>query len=181
MIHLITGGSGSGKSEYAENWLISQQKKEEKNERNDRIYIATMQPFGEEAQKRIKRHRKMREEKGFMTIECYTDLHRVMLKKNAAVLLECMSNLVANELYTDDGELCEDRFVMEKIIRGIKNLEEQTDCLAIVTNEVTADDGSYSEETKAYQSVLGKTNQELAELSDMVTEVVYGIQVEVKR
>ena len=178
MIHLITGGSGSGKSEYAENWLVEQQKDESEN---DRIYIATMQPFGEEAKKRIKRHRKMREEKGFMTIECYTDLHRVMIPKKAAVLLECMSNLVANELYTDDGELCEDRFVIEKIVKGIKHLEAQTDCLAIVTNEVTADDGSYSEETKAYQSVLGKINQELARISDMVTEVVYGMPVEVKR
>ena len=95
--------------------------------------------------------------------------------------MECMSNLVANELYTDDGELCEDRFVIEKIIKGISNLKEQTDTLVIVTNEVTADGDSYSEETKAYQSVLGKINQELAGLSDMVTEVVYGIPVEVKR
>ena len=181
MIHLITGGSGSGKSEYAENWLIEQQKNNTENEQTERIYIATMQPFGGEAQKRIKRHRKMREENGFMTIECYTDLHRVLIKKNAAVLLECMSNLVANELYTDDGELCEDRFVIEKIIKGISNLKEQTDTLVIVTNEVTADGDSYSEETKAYQSVLGKINQELAGLSDMVTEVVYGIPVEVKR
>lgn len=180
MIHLITGGSGSGKSEYAENWLIAQQKSKTENEQKERIYIATMQPFGEEAQKRIKRHRKMREEKGFMTIECYTDLHRVMIKKNTAVLLECMSNLVANELYTDDGELCEDRFVIEKIVRGIQNLKEQTDTLVIVTNEVTADGDSYSEETKAYQSVLGKINQEVAAMADLVTEVVYGMPAEVK-
>ena len=178
MIHLITGGSGSGKSEYAENWLIGQEKECVEKER---IYIATMQPFGEEAKKRIKRHRKMREAKGFLTIECYSDLHRVMIPKKAGVLLECMSNLVANELYTDDGELCEDRFVIGKIVRGIKHLEDQTDCLVIVTNEVTADGDSYSEETKAYQSVLGKINQEVAAMADMVTEVVYGMPVEVKR
>lgn len=177
MIHLITGGSGSGKSEYAENWLISQ---ECGNQNQERIYIATMQPFGEEAKKRIKRHRKMREEKGFLTIECYSDLHQVMIAKRANVLLECMSNLVANELYTDDGELCEDRFVIEKIIKGVNHLAEQTDNLVIVTNEVTADGDNYSEETRAYQQVLGKINQELANLSDKVTEVVYGLPVEVK-
>lgn len=177
MIHLITGGSGSGKSEYAENWLISQESGDYDQER---IYIATMQPFGEEAKKRIKRHRKMREEKGFLTIECYSDLHQVMIAKRANVLLECMSNLVANELYTDDGELCEDRFVIEKIIKGIDHLAEQTDNLVIVTNEVTADGDNYSKETRAYQQVLGKINQELAKISDKVTEVVYGLPVEVK-
>lgn len=177
MIHLITGGSGSGKSEYAENWLISQ---ESGKQNQERIYIATMQPFGEEAKKRIKRHRKMREEKGFLTIECYSDLHQVMIAKRANVLLECMSNLVANELYTDDGELCEDRFVIEKIIKGIDHLAEQTDNLVIVTNEVTADGDNYSEETRAYQQVLGKINQELVKISDKVTEVVYGVPVEVK-
>ena len=95
-------------------------------------------------------------------------------------MLECMSNLVANELYTDDGELCEDRFVIEKIIKGIDHLAEQTDNLVIVTNEVTADGDNYSEETRAYQQVLGKINQELAKISDKVTEVVYGLPVEVK-
>lgn len=178
MIHLITGGSGSGKSEYAENWLIEQQKESQGEER---IYIATMLPFGEEAKKRIRRHREMRKKKGFLTIECYSDLHRVMTAQKSGVLLECMSNLVANELYTDDGELCEDRFVVEKILKGVKYLRERTKCLVIVTNEVTADGDFYSEETKIYQSVLGKVNQELARLSDMVTEVVYGMPVEVKR
>ena len=28
MIHLVTGGSGSGKSEYAENWLTGRNKKD---------------------------------------------------------------------------------------------------------------------------------------------------------
>ena len=37
MVILVTGGSGSGKSEYAERLLTLLQKK-------NRIYIATMQP-----------------------------------------------------------------------------------------------------------------------------------------
>ena len=36
MIHLVTGGSGSGKSEYAENWLTGRNKKD-----GTYIYIAT--------------------------------------------------------------------------------------------------------------------------------------------
>ena len=51
MIHLVTGGSGSGKSEYAENWLTGRNKKD-----GTYIYIATMQPYTEETMKKIERH-----------------------------------------------------------------------------------------------------------------------------
>ena len=39
-------------------------------EKTDRIYIATMYPFDEESRKRVQRHRKMRQGKGFETVEC---------------------------------------------------------------------------------------------------------------
>ena len=52
-IHLITGGSASGKSAYAEAWI--------KEAAKDRplCYLATMRPWGEEARARIRRHRKL--------------------------------------------------------------------------------------------------------------------------
>ena len=62
MFTLVTGGSGSGKSEYAESLVDSW---------NDpKIYIATMMPFDEETRKKIQRHREMRRDKGFITLEC---------------------------------------------------------------------------------------------------------------
>ena len=67
MIHLVTGGSGSGKSAYAEQCILD-------FGGTRRVYIATMQPFGAEGQARIARHRKMRVAKQFSTIECYTNL-----------------------------------------------------------------------------------------------------------
>lgn len=51
MIHLVTGGSGSGKSEYAENWLTGRNKKD-----GTYIYIATMQPYTEETMKKIEKN-----------------------------------------------------------------------------------------------------------------------------
>ena len=47
MIHLVKGGSGSGKSEYAENWLTGRNKKD-----GTYIYIATMQPYTSQAESR---------------------------------------------------------------------------------------------------------------------------------
>ena len=96
MITLIIGGSGSGKSAYAEQVVMDFGDR-------DRIYIATMFPFDEESRRRIDRHRRMRAEKNFTTIECYTGLKTVEIPEGACVLLECMSNLTANEMFREDG------------------------------------------------------------------------------
>ena len=55
MILLVTGGSASGKSEYAENRAL-QMAKEGKR---PLIYLAAMMPFGKDAEKRIERHRQL--------------------------------------------------------------------------------------------------------------------------
>lgn len=179
MIHLITGGSGSGKSEYAETRLlqITSQIPGEKN----LIYLATMRPYGADAEKKIKRHHALRKGKGFDTLECYEDLQELDIPVNHGILLECMSNLTANELYDKDGKIRDEAYVMQKILIGICRLEEQTPNLVIVTCEVTADSLDYAEETKAYQRVLGQINQKLAAMADRVTEVVYGIPIDIKK
>ena len=151
MIHLVTGGSGSGKSEYAENWLTGRNKKD-----GTYIYIATMQPYTEETMKKIERHHRLRAGKGFRTLEKYTDLSELEIPKNQGILLECISNLVANELYREDGTLND-------------------------LKETNADINSYSEETEKYRECIGMVNQSLAELADIVTEVVYGIPVCIRK
>ena len=52
MLHVITGGSGSGKSAYAEGLV-------QKTGPGRRIYIATMIPYGEEGRQRVLRHRRV--------------------------------------------------------------------------------------------------------------------------
>ena len=67
MFVLITGGSGSGKSEYAEGLAL-------KLEPGKKLYLATMMVWDEEGRKRVSRHKKMREGKRFETVEIYSDL-----------------------------------------------------------------------------------------------------------
>ena len=88
MVTLITGGSGSGKSAYAESVITGFGE-------HERIYIATMYPFDEESHERIRRHRKMRGEKNFQTLECYTGLKNLQVPPGFCVLLECMAILVS--------------------------------------------------------------------------------------
>ena len=115
MLTLVTGGSGSGKSAFAEDRVLSFGDAQ-------RIYIATMHPFDEESHKRIERHQKMRAGKGFETVECYTGLKNVKLPAGCVVLLECMSNLVANEMFEEQGAHNQ---TVSEVTKGIENLLEQ--------------------------------------------------------
>ncbi|MBR5509050.1 MAG: bifunctional adenosylcobinamide kinase/adenosylcobinamide-phosphate guanylyltransferase [Lachnospiraceae bacterium] len=165
MLVLVTGGSGSGKSEFAEN-LVQQL------HRKPFLYIATMYPFDEECHKRIARHRDMRKEKQFDTLECYTGLKQADVSGYGTVLLECMSNLVANEMYQENGagEQC-----VEVVLEGIDHIQKQCEHLVIVSNEIFSDGIPYEEETERYQRYLGKINQEIARRADLTAEVVYSI------
>lgn len=174
MIHLITGGSGSGKSAYAEAWLTSY------GPSGRKVYLATMQPFGEEGRQKIRRHQKLREGKGFETVECYRNLAQAAVSKNGSILLECVSNLVANTLFRNDGTMEDPQKAYRQIIEGIRLIAKQTELLVIVTNEVHEDTDSYTLETEKYRLLLGRINQELGRMADQITEVVYGIPVPVK-
>lgn len=164
MFVLITGGSKNGKSHMAEAIVTDYRK--------PRFYIATMEPFGEEAQAAIMRHRAIRSGKGFETIEKYTDIHEILLPKNCAVLLECACNLCANEMFSK-GETNPVR----KILYGVDCLQKQAEILVIVTNQVGEDGMEYPRETMDYIKQMGELNRRLAERADCVIEAVCGIPV----
>ena len=54
MVILVIGGSGSGKSEYAESRCMQFCQ-------GEKLYIATMEPYGKEGQARIARHHRLRQ------------------------------------------------------------------------------------------------------------------------
>ena len=171
MLELVTGGSGSGKSAYAESRICEWNRQDPK----PLFYIATMYPYGEETEKKIERHRMLRKGKGFETLEWYTGLKQYLeegLLKGADVLLECMSNLVANEMYMESGAGCH---ADQAILEGIQELNQQCANLVIVTNEVFSESVQDSSEMKEYKRILGKINREIATMADQVTEVIYGI------
>lgn len=102
MLHIVYGGSASGKSSYAESFALSLQGD------GRLLYIATMYPYkwntteiDPEMMQRIERHRAMRADKGFDTVECYRHVEHIVAKRQDVLLLECMSNLLANEMYLE--------------------------------------------------------------------------------
>lgn len=173
MFALITGGSGSGKSEYAETLAVELAKKEQL----PLYYIATMVPYGEEGHRRVERHRKLRAGKGFETIECFVNLKEQELPEPGVVLLECLSNLTANEMFEENGA---GERTVEEILQGMESLRGRCVHLVTVTNDIFSDGLHYDETTEQYQRRLGILNQKLAREADRVTEVVCGIPLLVK-
>lgn len=167
MMTLVIGGAASGKSEFAEELVLQAGNK-------PRYYIATMQPFDDECRARIRRHREMRAQKQFETVECFVHLEQVTLPQKSVVLLECMSNLVANELYIPEG--AGDNAV-ESIRRGILGLRSQCEDLIIVSNEVFSGGCGYEGDTLRYMRVLAEVNRMLASQADAVYEVICGVPV----
>lgn len=165
MIQLVIGGAASGKSEFAEQLVLSA---------GDlpRYYIATMQPFDDESVRRIAKHRRMRAKKKFTTVECYTNLASVGLPERGVVLLECMSNLAANEKYSPDGA---GENALEAIADGVAALEQQCERLIIVSNEVFSGGNRYEGDTDSYLRLLAAVNRMLAARADTVVEVVCGL------
>ena len=129
MFFVVTGGSGSGKSAFAEKLTASLGE-------GRRIYIATMMCFDEEGKKRISRHRAMRADKHFETLERYTDLCGLEVPEDSILLLECMSNLVANEMFDESGAK---EGTVEAVVEGLHHLRKKARHLVVVTNEIFSD------------------------------------------
>lgn len=176
MMTLIIGGSGSGKSAYAENYMnsISEDRK--------KYYIATMQIYDEEGKRKVERHRMLRGGKGFSTIEQPVDIGKAAEKMEAedrTALLECISNLTANEMFLEEVPGTEE-VITEKIVGGIAVLNRELTHLVIVSNNVFEDGNVYDKTTMAYIRAMGRINQKLAEMADEVVEVVVGIPIVIK-
>ena len=102
-----------------------------------------MEPFGAEARARIARHRVLRAQKRFETIECPVGLSRVLLPARGAALLECLSNLAANELYSPAGAGGE-QAALAAVVDGVESLRRQCEALVVVTGEVFSGGSAYA-------------------------------------
>lgn len=166
MITLVIGGSGSGKSAYAEKLVKGLPD-------GKRVYIATMRVWDRESEIRVARHRAQRKQLGFETIECPVNPGDLQLPENATVLLEDIPNLVANEMFDAGGDV-------NRIIPGLEKLARSCANLIMVTGNIFADGGDYDPETQEYMRLLAGVNAAAAALADCGVEVVYTIPVPFK-
>lgn len=210
-LYYITGGAGSGKSEYAEQ--LAEHLHAELA--GPLYYVATMNPAprDSDAAARIAKHQKRRAGRGYTTIECPTDIAQLRARlteganlpgtagalylpeapaspsentgdspitaddrhdaSRAVFLLEDFTNLYANEVYGTSGH-------PHEIVAPLLELTQQAGAVIIVANELYSDGIDYGPETDRFLRDLADLAAELSATADQVTEVVYGIPVQLK-
>lgn len=164
-IALITGGAGSGKSALAEEICCRWG--------GPLLYIATMQPYGEEAHARIAKHRAQRAGKGFDTVECPHSPGRIRLSSTYhTALLEDLGNLAANQIFAAQTPVDKAAAV---ILTGLDSLAAQVDGLVVVANEVFSGAERFAGDMDGYLCCLAKLHRELASRAVLVVESVCGL------
>lgn len=162
MVIFVSGGSGSGKSEFAES-LITDSKIDK------RTYIATMQVWDNEGRGRVQRHLELRAGKGFETLECPTGLERAELS-GGAVLLEDLTNLFMNEFFGGGAQ-----GAMDRVERGIELLAKKAELLVIVGNDIFSSGESFDGDMSDFIAQLGRLHGFVTGLADECYEVASSV------
>ena len=170
MISFILGTSNSGKSELAEK--LAMESGDDK-----RYYIATMKIYDEAGRERVSRHRQQREGKGFVTIEKEYDIRGVLelieKPEEATVLLECVTNLVGNEMF--ENPVGKERIkTADEIAEDIKYVAGRVHNIIIVSNEYESDADTYDDATRNYIHLLDHVNKRISSFSDRVMDMRRG-------
>ena len=135
MTYFLSGGSKSGKS------MLAQQIS--KSLPAPHYYLATLRPTDEEDRAIVRRHLQERDGWGFETLEAARNLPAAFdrLPKNATVLFDSATALLANEMFRPDGTMDKDagarsaRWMLPRasgwqmILSGSRSLP-QTSCLS---------------------------------------------------
>ena len=175
MITLIVGKQNSGKSALAEKLAL---------ETGDEkiYYLATMKVMDKAGEERVERHRKQREGRGFITIEKQKDIAGVLDDRadasGSAVLLECVANLVSNEIFDGSDIASENSFtdeaceeIAKAVSREIRELSAKVKDLIIVTDEYEKDGEGYDDSTRFYVKTLSRSNELIKAYCDRVYDL----------
>jgi len=166
MTILILGPNGSGKSAYAEELVLGLSA-------GVHYYIATMIPYGEEGRARVEKHRKQRKNMGFFTVEKSTNVSDVRIPADAAALLEDVSNLLGNAMFSGERD-------GSGVFADIRAFCEKCRATVLVSIEGLTEQSAYDEETRAYINELNRLNSKLIDFADVVIVLRDGTPIFVK-
>lgn len=148
---LISGQNDSGKSRYAEGLLARFP--------GDRYYLATMIPQTAENRARIEKHRAQRAGLHFRLLERPDTVGDAPVGSADAVLLEDVSNLLANAVF-------ERRRTDEAVFSDLLALRDRCALLVAVTISGLAPEDVSDGETAAYIAALNRLNERLLDAAD---------------
>jgi adenosylcobinamide kinase/adenosylcobinamide-phosphate guanylyltransferase len=175
-IHLVTGGSRSGKSAYAQALAEALP--------GPRAYIATCPIIDAETAERVKRHRKARDVAAWETIEEPVDLAGAIGGAAAyrVLLVDCLTLWVNNLLYEAEqrGETFTEEAMAERSRELIAACRAFPGTVIFVTNELGMGIVPADEATRRFRDCAGRCNQLIAAAAAEVTLAVSGIPLRLK-
>jgi len=161
---LFIGGIKSGKSKSAENYA-------KKHAREKPYYLATTELLDDEMKKRIKKHKKQRQE-SFITLQEALKLNKTISTSQDLVLVECVGMWINNMLFHGFGY----KDIKKEILKVLKQDKDIVFVLNDVGNSVVSENAL----VRKYVDINGKISQLIASYCDEVFYVVAGISTKIK-
>ena len=173
---LITGGSRSGKSAFAQQMAEQIQ--------GPRLFVATCPHTDSEMDERIHRHRQDRQGKGWQSVEEPLFLPEQLdnCKPGTTVLIDCLTLWVNNLMFEAEKHkqgLNEDQVAVRAERLGQAACAHQGSVI-LVTNEVGLGIVPDNPMARLYRDLVGRCNQVVAQRADQVFLVSCGIPLQIK-
>ena len=171
MIIFVTGGTRSGKSDFAQDMA--------EKLKGNRFFLATAQAFDEEMRHRIQKHREQRGNR-WDTVEEPIYLGRVLRAAAGSyntILVDCLTLWMSNLLmkYSDKEEK-----LLEIIDDFFLSIKEINGTLIVVSNEVGMGIVPDNKLARDYRDHLGILNKRMAGIADEVYALLSGIPLKIK-
>ena len=167
MIHYISGGQRSGKTNYAlrQAQLLSEYP----------VYLATSRIWDEDHKARILLHKQSRDTR-WENIEEEKDISKLQLA-NKTVVLDCvtlwLTNFFVDNNYDVDKALAEAKQEFDTFIQQDFNL-------IIISNEIGMGVHASTEGGRKFADLQGWMNQYIAQKADKATLIISGIPLTLK-
>lgn len=169
-ILLVTGGRRSGKSQFAESYVLRLSESP--------IYLASGVALDEEFSRRIHYHKEHRD-KRFRTIEEPLEVKKVItsFEQPQVILWECLTMWLSNRFHAKGWDFSEEdeREGEEELHALVSCVHTKHHTLVVVTNEIGLGVVPADPLSRQYSDVLGRYNQYVASVADEVYFLVSGI------
>ncbi len=175
-IHLITGGSRSGKSEFAQ--VLGEEHP------GTRTFVATCPIIDDETRVRVARHQRERAAGNWITVEEPLLLTQAIRssENSQVVLVDCLTLWINNLLY--EAEKNKEDLDEDQIVNHCRTLlqvcREQQGQFIFVTNEIGMGIVPEQAVSRRYRDLVGRCNKTMASGADSVIMIVSGLPLVLK-
>jgi len=176
-IILVTGGSRSGKSQFAQ--------KAAEALPGPRAFIATCPVIDDEMQRRIRKHQQSRQGKDWQTIEEPLEIESAVRKAHGfnALVVDCLTLWINNLLYEAEktGSALSETDIAVRCRGLLAACKAHPGTVVFVTNEVGMGIVPENRLSRLYRDLVGRCNQMMAAASHRVVLLVCGQPLEIKK